>query len=253
MTKEILSIAFAAPKGGVGKSTFTVLCSSYLHYLAGKNVITIDCDFPQFSINAMRDRDLQQVNSSSYYKNLAYNQFTRLNKRAYPILCASPDKALNVLNNHLQSEANNCDVAFFDIPGTVNAAGVLSILTQLDYIFIPISADYVVLDSCLKFANVIQENIINPGNSRVKGMYLFWNMVNGLEKTDIYDVYEGVIKDLGLTLLNTCIPTSIKYKKEILTDRQTVFRSTLFPPNSKQLSGSYLKELIKEMRDIIKL
>lgn len=252
MKKEILSVAFAAPKGGVGKSTFTVLCSSYLHYVAKKNVITIDCDFPQFSINAMRDRDLQQVNSSDYYKNLAFTQFTRLNKRAYPILCASPDKSLGVLNNYLQNE-DNYDVVFFDIPGTVNASGVLSILTQLDYIFIPISADYVVLDSCLKFANVIQENIINPGKSRVKGMYLFWNMVNGLEKTDIYDVYEGVIKDLGLTLLNTCIPTSIKYKKEILTDRQTVFRSTLFPPNSKQIAGSYLKELITEIRGITKL
>ena len=36
MEKETLFIAFSTQKGGVGKSAFTILMSSYLHYVLGK-------------------------------------------------------------------------------------------------------------------------------------------------------------------------------------------------------------------------
>ena len=75
MKKETLFIAFSTQKGGVGKTTFTVLAASYLHYLKGYNVAVLDCDFPQYSINAMRKRDTQQVEADDYYKLMAYNQF----------------------------------------------------------------------------------------------------------------------------------------------------------------------------------
>ena len=50
-------------KGGVGKTTFTVLVASYLYYLKRYNVAVVDCDYPQHSISAMRKRDAEQVNS----------------------------------------------------------------------------------------------------------------------------------------------------------------------------------------------
>lgn len=38
MKKETLYVAFSTQKGGVGKTTFTVLVASYLYYLKGYNV-----------------------------------------------------------------------------------------------------------------------------------------------------------------------------------------------------------------------
>lgn len=35
MKKETLYVAFSTQKGGVGKTTFTVLVASYLYYLKG--------------------------------------------------------------------------------------------------------------------------------------------------------------------------------------------------------------------------
>ena len=56
MKKKPVFIAFSTQKGGVGKTTFTVLTASCLHYVCGYNVLVVDCDYPQFSINEMRKR-----------------------------------------------------------------------------------------------------------------------------------------------------------------------------------------------------
>ena len=72
MKKETLYVAFSTQKGGVGKTTFTVLVASYLYYLKGYNVAVVDCDYPQHSISAMRKRDAEQVNGDDYYKQLAF-------------------------------------------------------------------------------------------------------------------------------------------------------------------------------------
>ena len=44
--KTPLYVAFATQKGGVGKTTFTVLAASYLYYLKGYDVAVVDCDYP---------------------------------------------------------------------------------------------------------------------------------------------------------------------------------------------------------------
>ena len=43
--KTPLYVAFSTQKGGVGKTTFTVLAASYLYYLKGYDVAVVDCDF----------------------------------------------------------------------------------------------------------------------------------------------------------------------------------------------------------------
>ena len=42
--KTPLYVAFSNKKGGVGKTTFTVLAASYLYYLKGYDVSVVDCD-----------------------------------------------------------------------------------------------------------------------------------------------------------------------------------------------------------------
>lgn len=44
---ESASISICNQKGGVGKSSLTVLLASYLHYTLGHDVLVMDCDYPQ--------------------------------------------------------------------------------------------------------------------------------------------------------------------------------------------------------------
>ena len=253
MKKETLFVAFSTQKGGVGKTTFTVLAASYLYYLKGYNVAVLDCDFPQYSINAMRKRDTQQIELDDYYKLMAYNQFKRLNKKAYPIICCSPEDAIASANNFLASSEVKFDMVFFDLPGTVNSVGVLQSLANMDYIFTPIIADRLVLESCLSFALSVNELLVNNTSLRLKELHLFWNQVDGREKTDLYEIYEKSIHEFGLPLLRTFIPDTKRYNKELSGNRKPVFRSTLLPADKRLIKGSHLEELLIEIAHIIKL
>ena len=44
-------VAFATQKGGVGKSTLTTLVASYLYYAEGVELVAVDCDSSQHSMN----------------------------------------------------------------------------------------------------------------------------------------------------------------------------------------------------------
>ena len=252
MKKKPVFIAFSTQKGGVGKTTFTVLTASYLHYACGYNLIVVDCDYPQFSINAMRQRDAQGVDRNPALQELAATQFFELQKPTYTILCATAEVAVDTVREYLDTHDSDTDFVFFDLPGTINNDGVLATLSGMDYIFTPISADRISLESTLSFSAIIKEAITDNTDTDNKGIYLFWNMVDGREKTPLYAMYEKVIVELGLPLLKTAVPNTTRYKKEVMDEGTTLFRSTIFPASRTLLRGSRLKELVEEILSIVK-
>lgn len=237
MKKESLFIAFSTQKGGVGKSAMTTLASSLLHYRMGYNVAVIDCDYPQWSISKMRERDTKVVMDSEKFKLLAYEQFTAINKKAYPVISCKPEEVIEKAETFLKETSINFDFVFFDLPGTLNTAGIINSISRMNYIFSPIVADRLVLESTLSFMNVLNNVLVKRGETNIKGIHLFWNMVDGREKSELYAHYENVIKELDLPLMKTYLPDSKRFRKEMsaeLENRQ-IARSTLFPID-KQLS-----------------
>ena len=253
MKKETLFIAFSTQKGGVGKTAFTVLMASYLHYVKGLEIAVIDCDFPQHSIHVMRERDLKMVMQDDYYKQMAYKQFSRLQRKAYAVVESSLEEAIANATDLIEELVVQPDIIFFDLPGTLNSKGVIKTLAHMDYVFSPVSADRVVLESTLRFASVINDNLISVGRSNIKGLYLIWNMVDGREKNELYEVYETIIGELGLQILKTFIPDTKRFRRELTAAHKPLFRSTLFPANKNLLKGSNLDLLADEICQIIKL
>ena len=251
MAKDPIYLAFSTQKGGAGKTTLTVLVASYLHYVKGYDVAVIDCDYPQHSIVEMRGRDLKMAKEDEYYRNLAYEQFTRLNKKAYPVIESSTEKSIDDAER-ITSQAD-FDIVFFDLPGTVNNPSVIRALSNMDYIFAPISADRVVLESTLRYMTVVNDVIRKTGVTNIKDTYLVWNMVDGREKTELYEVYEQVISTLGLKVLKTFLPNSLRFRKELPGSYRSIFRSTLFPADRSQLRGSNIEPLTQEILTLIKL
>ena len=250
MEKKTLNVAFSTQKGGAGKTTLTVLVTSYLHYVKGYNVAVIDCDFPQHSIADMRKRDLQMTMEDDHYKLMAYEQFSSLGKKAYVIVESSPENAMEDAKAVI--EEMNPDFVFFDLPGTINNPEVVKTLSFMDYIIAPISADQLVLESTLQYVVTINDALITPGKAKIKGLYLLWNLVDGREKTELYEVYEDVIDKLGFPLFKTFLPDSKRFRKEQSVSHKALFRSTLFPADKVLVKGSNLDTLIDEMLDTLK-
>jgi len=250
MNKQPLFIAFSTQKGGAGKTTLTVLAASYLHYVKGYNVAVVDCDYPQFSIADMRSRDVEQVMNDLHYKRMAHTLFTQIGKSAYPVVeCSSVDAVVKA--EELKNE-EELDIIFFDLPGTMNVAGVIKTLAHMDYIFVPISADRVVLESTLQFATTLHDNLITTGKANIKGLWLIWNMVDGRERTELYHAYDGAIAELGLQVMQTVIPDSKRFRREMNAGHKPVFRSTLFPTDKTLLKGSNIEELVDEIIETVK-
>ena len=250
MNKQPLFIAFSTQKGGAGKTTLTVLAASYLHYVKGYNVAVVDCDYPQFSIADMRKRDVEQVMTDIHYKKLAHWQFTQIAKKAYSVEECSAVEAIAKAEQLQQEE--ELDFIFFDLPGTLNIAGVIKTLACMDYVFVPISADRVVLESTLQFATTLHDNLITTGKSNIKGLHIIWNMVDGRERTELYNAYDGAIAELGLQVMQTVIPDSKRFRREMNVGHKPIFRSTLFPVDKTMLKGSNIEELVDEIIKIVK-
>lgn len=246
-------VAFSSQKGGVGKSTFTTLAASTLHYRLGYNVVVFDADFPQHSLMKMKTRDLAMVMENEALKKQAYNQFMTINKKAYEIVQHRADSVLEKAEEYVNAFPVPIDVVFFDLPGTVNTPGILKALTGMHHIFTPITADRVVMESTLVFTQLLNDVIMKKGETSIKSINLFWNQVDGRESTPLYEVYNKLIEQLGFSLMQSRVKNSTRFRKESEVDSKTVFRSTLMPPDERLMKTCQLDLFMNEFLRIIKL
>lgn len=249
--KHPLFIAFSSQKGGVGKSTFTTLLASILHYRMDYQVVIFDTDFPQHSLMKMKERDLSTVMENEMVKKLAYKQFSTIQKKAYPIVQHKADNVIEAAYEYINNSSTPIDIIFFDLPGTVNTPGILKALAGMHYIFTPITADRVVLESTLVFSQLMQDVIMKKGQTAIKGIHLFWNQVDARENTSLYHSYTPLINQLGLSLMNTQIKSSTHFRKESESQAKTIFRSTLLAADIRLMKSCRLDLFLEEFLKII--
>src|SRR5690554_1204050 len=246
-------VAFSSQKGGVGKSTFTTLLASTMHYRLGYNIAVFDADFPQHSLIKMKERDLAMVMQNEALKKLAYKQFMTINKKAYEIVQHKADNILEAAQEFVDASPVSVDAVFFDLPGTVNTPGILNALAGMHHIFTPITADRVVMESTLIFTQLLQDVIMKEGETSIQTLNLFWNQIDGRESTPLYELYNGLIEQLGLSLMQSRIKNSNRFRKESEVNSKSVFRSTLLPPDERLIKAYGLDLFINEFLKITQL
>lgn len=251
--KKPLYISICTQKGGAGKSVFTTLVASFLHYQKGYNVAVMDCDYPQWSIYKMRQREAEQIERNSFYQKKAEAFFSKLNKPTYPIVPSQPEEGLQKAKEFLAQEQEQYDIVLFDLPGTVNNENVVQTYFSMDYLFVPITTSRINMESTLPFMISINEMItMNQGNIKLRSIHPFWNMVVSKEKQELYDYYEKAILELGIPIMLTRIPKSVRYDREqSIEGNDYLFLSTIFPPDKPLLKGSNLDLLVEEIITII--
>ncbi len=251
MSKEIF-ISISNQKGGVGKSTLTTILASLLHYEKGYTVAVVDCDHPQASTADLRDFEIKVIQNSPYFKTLAAKHFKKFGKTAYQIIRSNAVDALDDAEALIRDAEVKPDIVFFDLPGSLNSPGVIKTLSQMDYIFSPMSADRMVVESTLQFVSLFNENLVTTGVSKTKGLYLFWSNVDARERNELYEVYENIAEELNVPILKTRLADTKQYRKNLMETRKVVFRSTIFPMSKTSCKSSRIGELVDEICTIIK-
>ena len=198
MNKRPLFVALSNQKGGVGKSTMAVLLAGYFHYVTGKRVVVVDCDYPQYSVNGLRGRDVKNLEKSETLQKMLYEQHERTGQKAYAVLTATAETAHETVGKYLAGIEEPVDIVFFDMPGTVNSKGVLKSIIHMDYVLTPIIQDRMVMQSSLSFVSAIQDFIGQHPDLPLRGIHLFWNRIDGRVSRNLYNLYNEVIRCAAL-------------------------------------------------------
>ena len=129
MSKPIY-LAIASPKGGVGKTSLTVLAASILHYHRGYDVAVVDCNHPVYTIARLRQQESEVLN---------HQRLMRLKHRAsyvpYPIICTPVREALNRVERHCADNPPRC--ILFDLPPLMRTEGTVELLSAMDAVVFP--------------------------------------------------------------------------------------------------------------------
>jgi cellulose biosynthesis protein BcsQ len=217
----------------------------------GFNVAVIDCDYPQWSIHKLREREKRQITKNTFYLKMAKALFQKIGKPTYPVVFTKPETALEDAKKFLAGEARQYDLVLFDLPGTVNNRNVVEIFFNMDYLFVPITTSRINMESTLSFVISINDVLTaSPGSIRLKNVYTFWNRMTGRERQELYDCYEDAITELGISIMQTRIPGSVKYDREqSIMGSEYLFLSSVFPPDKPLLKGSnwdvFMDEFLK--------
>jgi len=154
---------------------------------------------------------------------------------------------------YVEESSIDPDIIFFDLPGTANTKGVLTTLRTMDFIFSPITADRLVMESTLSFTKAFLGLPETDERNKEQKMWLFWNQVDGREKTGIYEAYQSVINELDLSVMSSRIMDSKRFRKETDDTPNSVFRSSLLPAESLLMKTTRLDLFVEEFLKIINL
>ena len=178
-------------------------------------------------------------------------QFKSTQRKLWPVLESTPERAMSDIGRYLEETQRPFNLIMLDMPGTVSAPGVFRVLAELDYIFVPMKADKLVMESAVSFAKAVNEQLVQNPDYGLRGLRMFWTMIDRRERTPLYEQYEKALDIFHLARLKTQVPYRSRFNKEILDAKGSIGRSTLFPAEKNFAQEAQIDALAEEILSII--
>ena len=240
MSKPIY-LAIASPKGGVGKTSLTVLAASILQYHRGCDVAVVDCNHPVYTIARLRQQESEELNHQS---------LMRLKHRTpctpYPIICAPVRKALRRVEQHCADNPPRC--ILFDLPALMRTEGTVELLSTMDAVLFPVTGSPMDMEAVRRFIDILGGQILTMGKGNIRELYLLRNMIQAWEREDADERCRTLADETGALLMQTSLSHSRLYRPLLSERRRGV--CTLFPPHGGKL-GQLCKHLGDELHEIL--
>lgn len=237
-------LAIASPKGGVGKTSLTVLAASILHYHRGCDVAVVDCNHPVYTIARLRQQESEELNTQS---------LMRLKHRTpctpYPIICAPVRDALTRVERHCADSPPRC--ILFDLPALMRTEGTVELLSAMDAVVFPVTGSPMDMEAVRHFIDILGEQILTMGKGNIKELYLLRNMIEAWEREEADERCRSLADETGALLMQTSLSHSRLYRPFFSERKRGI--CTLFPPHGGKLSqlcnglGDELHEILQRL------
>jgi chromosome partitioning protein len=225
-------ISVCTQKGGVGKTTLTMLLATYYHTTVGKPVTVIDADFPQHSFDATRRSELASIQNDEELQSLYVTLYPEMNREMYKVYRGSLEELAMFLAD-LTGRGGD-ELVFIDMPGTMNVKGFDRVASQLDYIILPMEADKMTFTAGLQTLDLFDK--FREAKAADYKLFMLWNKYKKAENPGLMHGIENIVREReNVQILKYRVTDSVTWKRE---------RSTLFP--SEKVKG-----LVEELNQVL--
>ena len=241
-TRTPITVAFATQKGGAGKSTGLTLLSSYLFFKRDASVVVIDADFPQHSIQQLRNAEKQRLGNQGGDVEFQ-REFLRYGKTPiYPIVSSRMDAVFHRRSPEQASPfekathpALNSAYILIDTPGSLAVEGMFDLIARVDRIVVPLEPEQMSLSSTSQFIAAVN-SVVGAAEGAGK-IVAFWNKIRWRSHARIVEQQNEYFRSRGVRVLRNYIPESVKLKRSDT-------RSTVLPVNFARLDlRAFMEEL----------
>lgn len=243
MNKPIY-LAIASPKGGVGKTSLTVLAASILQYHRGYAIAVVDCNHPVYTIARLRQQESEELNRQNLMR-LKH----RTSCSPYPIICAPVREALSRVERHCADNPPRC--ILFDLPALMRTEGTVELLSAMDAVVFPVTSSPMDMEAVRHFIDILGEQILTMGKGNIRELYLLRNMIEAWEREDADERCRSLADETGALLMQTSLSHSRLYRPFFSERKRGI--CTLFPPYGGKLSqlcnglGDELHEILQRL------
>lgn len=228
--KKPIRIAFASPKGGVGKTTLTIMAANYFRYFRGCNVTVVDCNDPIHTISNLRQAEEKTISANARLT----DSLQRSIHTPYPIISSRIDDAIDGINENLYAD---CNYILYDIPSLMSVEGTSQLLSLMDVVIIPVTGCPLAAQLVERYIEIFNEQVRTTGKGKVREILLLGNMIDYWESSQAHQLHLKIVDATGVKLLPKSVAISRHIHKVLLWD-DTPTVSTLVEPQHKQFKAT---------------
>lgn len=245
---EKVRIALAGLKGGIGKTTLSMVLGTILGETYKKKVCFVDCDYYQYPITAQKQRDDIFIDRHpDLAKEIFESRGIEVDKRIAPPIYKMKDGFdLTVMPEAVEEAYPDYDVYIYDFMGSQGYEAVYIYLTKMDYIILPTVIDSVNSRPTFYWMQGINFGLklVNQSGEetpRLKKSFLLFNQFND-ENCDL--TLKAWLEDEALKANISILQNTVLYFRGVSRDFSCVSRENMdfFVSVYLQPSKLYLEE-----------
>lgn len=241
MSRPVI-IGFICQKGGVGRTTASLLLANYLTYQKGKKVSVVDTDTYQYSIYNLREQDdillknpqIQEIFSAQPYP------------IQYPVQRCDIGEVINFINNQIISFEDDYDYIIVDTKGSLDRQS-LHQFAAFDVLFIPTEVGLLSVHAANKTASIFSQIMEKASGINLKSINLYWSRYRNTPKTP-KEIQRHLKFDFGDELAQHFLKSSLPDCVEL---RRRAFNSTILFPLDDVKVNPLVESFLIEVESII--